>query len=230
MLAHGRLMLWGHPFSSYTWKALIALYANGTAFEFREIDPSVPKYESFPGKVHPSGQFPVLTDGEAIVVETSAIIEHLAVHHPGPAPLIPADPAKAAVTRMLDRVFDNYVMGNMQRVMAAYFVDKDDPAAGGLRDEPFAPEIAAGKAGLRRTYAWLEQWLSTHALPPHVSLVTCAAAPSLFYGDWVEPIPVDCPRLAALRAELLALPEVERCVEDARPYRPFFPYGAPDRD
>ena len=224
------LALYGHPFSSYTWKALIALYANGTVFEFREIDPSVPKYESFTGKAHPSGQFPVLTDGDAVVVETSSIVDHLAVHHPGPAPLIPADPAEAVVVRMLDRVFDHYVMGNMQRVIAAYFVDKDDPGAGGMREEPFAPEIAAGKAGLRRAYAWLERWLDENTLPPHVSLVTCAAAPSLFYADWIEPIPAECPRLAALRAELLALPSVVRCVEDARPYRPFFPYGAPDRD
>ena len=116
------------------------------------------------------------------------------------APLIPADPAEAVVARMIDRVFDQYVMGNMQRVIAAYFVDKDDPGAGGLREEPFAPEIAAGKAGLRRAYAWLERWLGGNALPPHVSLVTCAAAPSLFYADWIEPIPADCPRLAALRA------------------------------
>jgi glutathione S-transferase len=224
------LELHGHPFSSYTWKALIALYANGTDFEFREIDTSVPKYESFTGKAHPAGQFPVLIDGNTAVVETSAIIEHLAVHHPGPAPLIPGDPAAAVIARMLDRVFDQYVMGNMQRVIAAYFVNKDDPGAGGLRDEPFQPEIAAGKVGLRRAYAWLERWLETNALPPHISLVTCAAAPSLFYSDWVEPIPEDCPRLAALRAELLALPEVARCVDDARPYRSYFPYGAPDRD
>lgn len=224
------LKLYGHPFSSYTWKALIALYANGTEFDFREIDTAVPKYESFTGMAHPSGQFPVLTDGDTIVVETSAIIEHLAVHHPGPAPLIPTDPAEAVVTRMIDRVFDHYVMGNMQRVIAAYFVDKDDPAAGGMREEPFAPEIAAGKAGLRRAYAWLERWLAANALPPHVSLVTCAAAPSLFYADWIEPIPADCRRLSALRAELLALPPVVRCVDDARPYRAYFPYGAPDRD
>jgi glutathione S-transferase len=224
------LQLYGHPFSSYTWKALIALYANGTPFEFREIDPSVPKYESFTGKAHPSGQFPVLTDGDAVVVETTAIIEHLAVHHPGPARLIPDDPAAAVVVRMIDRVFDHYVMGNMQRVMAAYFVDKDDPAGGGLRDEPFAPEIAAGKAGLRRAYAWLERWLSQNAVPPHVGLVTCAAAPSLFYADWIERIPAECPRLAALRAELLTLPPVVRCVEDARPYRAYFLAGAPDRD
>jgi glutathione S-transferase len=224
------LALHGHPFSSYTWKALIPLYANGTPFEFREIDSSVPKYESFTGKTHPSGQFPVLTDGDAVIVEATSIVEHLAVHHPGPAPLIPADPADAVVARMIDRVFDNYVMGNTQRVMAAYFVDKDDPAAGGLRDEPLASEVASGKALLRRTYAWLERWLGANALPPHVSLVTCAAAPSLFYADWVEEIPGDCPRLRALRAELLALPPVVRCVEDARPYRAYFPYGAPDRD
>ena len=222
--------LHGHPFSSYTWKALIPLYANGTEFTFREIDTSVPKFESFTGKAHPSGQFPVLVDGERIVVEATTIVEHLAVHHPGPAPLIPADPADAVVARMLDRVFDNYVMGNMQRVIAAYFVDRDDPGGGGLRDEPSAPEIAAGKVALVRSYAWLERWLGANTLPPHVSLVTCAAAPALFYADWVEPIPETCPRLAALRAELLALPEVARCVEDARPYRPYFPYGAPDRD
>ncbi len=224
------LELHGHPFSSYTWKALIPLYANGTAFAFREIDQSVPKFESFTGLTHPSGQFPVLVDGTTVIVEATSIVEYLAVHHPGPAPLIPADPAAAVIARMLDRVFDNYVMGNMQRVIAAHFVDRDDPAAGGLRDEPYAPEIAAGKAGLRRAYAWLERWLGANALPPHVSLVTCAAAPALFYADWVVPIPEDCPRLAALRAELLALPEVARCVEDARPYRQYFPYGAPDRD
>jgi glutathione S-transferase len=224
------LALHGHPFSSYTWKALIPLYANETPFEFREIDTSVPKFESFTGKAHPSGQIPVLTDGDTVIVEATSIVEYLALHHPGEAPLIPADPAAAVVARMLDRVFDNYVMGNMQRVIAAYFVDKDDPGAGGLRDEPYGPEIDAGKAGLRRSYAWLERWLGANALPPHVSLVTCAAAPSLFYADWVEEIPADCPRLRALRAELLALPPVVRCVDDARPYRPYFPYGAPDRD
>jgi glutathione S-transferase len=224
------LELHGHHFSSYTWKALIALYANDTPFDFPEIDTSVPKFESFTGKVHPSGQFPVLVDGDTIIVEATAIIEYLAVHYPGPAPLIPADPAEAVTARMLDRVFDNYVMGNMQRVTAAYFVDRDNPPAGGLRDEPNAAEMEAGKAGLRRAYAWLEKWLGGNTLPPHVSLVTCAAAPSLFYADWVQPIGEDCPRLRALRAELLALPPVARCVDDARPFRPYFPPGAPDRD
>lgn len=223
------LALYGHLFSSYTWKALIPLYANGTPFEFRELGPDHPDNGAFIAAAHPAGKFPILTDGETTVVETSAIVEYLAVHHPGPAPLIPPDPAAAASARMTDRVFDHYVMGNMQRVVAAFFVDRDNPPAG-LGDEPDAAEVAAGKAGLRRAYAWLEHWLSGNALPPHVSLVTCAAAPSLFYADWIEPIPEDCPRLATLRAELLALPPVVRCVDDARPYRSFFPPGAPDRD
>ena len=36
------LQLYGHPFSSYTWKALIALYEEGIAFEFRMIDADSP--------------------------------------------------------------------------------------------------------------------------------------------------------------------------------------------
>jgi glutathione S-transferase len=224
------LALYGHPFSSYTWKALIALYANGTPFEFREIGPAHPENGEFIAAAHPAGKFPVLLDEGEAIVEATAIIEHLAVYHPGPAPLIPEDPTAAVHIRMLDRVFDNYVMGNMQRVVAAYFVDKDNPGTGGMRDRPDEAEVEAGKRGLRRAYAWLEDWFSTNGYAGHVSLLTCAAAPSLFYADWVEPIPDDCRRLTALRAELLTLPAVSRCVEQARPYRPYFPPGAPDRD
>lgn len=223
------LALHGHPFSSYTWKALIPLYANETPFEFVAMTTERPLSEQFPGKMHPGGHIPVLVDGDAVVVEATSIVEHLAVHHPGPAPLIPVDPAEAVVARMIDRVFDNYVMGNMQRVVAAHFISRDQPELG-LRDTPDEKEVAAGKARLRQSYAWLERWLSEHALPPHVSLVTCAAAPALFYADWIEPIPGDHSRLSSLRAELLALPAVSRCVEDARPYRKLFPLGAPDRD
>ncbi|HET9459666.1 MAG TPA: glutathione S-transferase family protein [Sphingomicrobium sp.] len=223
------LVLHGHPFSSYTWKALIALYANDTPFEFKGMAVDRPLSEQFAGKVHPGGHIPVLVDGGSVVVEATSIVEHLALHHPGPAPLIPADPAEAVVARMIDRVFDNYVMANMQRVVAAHFISRDKPELG-LRDTPDEAEIAAGKARLRQAYHWLEGWLGSNALPPHVSLVTCAAGPSLFYADWVEPIPIDCTHVSSLRAELLALPAVSRCVEDARPYRPFFPLGAPDRD
>lgn len=214
------LALYGHRFSSYTWKALIALYTAKADFEFREVGPDRPEYAAFLGEAHPAGKFPVLVDGGATVIEATAIVEHLALRFPETG-LIPADPQHALTTRMLDRVFDNYVMASMQRVVDACIADRENP-------DP--AQVAAGKEGLRRVYTWLENWLGANALPPHVSLVTCAAAPSLFYADWVEEIPADCPKLKALRAELLALPEVSRCVEDARQFRGWFPPGAPDRD
>jgi len=223
------LELHGHPFSSYTWKALIPLYANATPFTFVQMEDGKPLHQQLPGKVHPGGHIPVLVDGDTVVVEATSIVEHLAFHHPGPSPLIPVDPAQAIIARMLDRVFDNYVMNNMQRVVSAFFVNRDRPEEG-LRDAPVETEVAAGKMRLRQAYDWLEGWLEANSLPPHVSLVTCAAAPSLFYADWIEPIGADRRRLGALRAELLALPPVVQCVEDARPWRPYFPYGAPDRD
>ena len=223
------LELHGHPFSSYTWKALIPLYANDTPFEFKQMTSDRPLSEQFPGKMHPGGHIPVLVDGDSVIFEATSIVEHLALHHPGSAPLIPDDPAEAVVARMIDRVFDNYVMANMQRVVAAHFISRDKPELG-LRETPVEGEVEAGKARLRQAYQWLEQWLTDNALPPHVSLVTCAAAPSLFYADWIEQISETCPRLLELRAELLAIPAVSRCVEDARPYRPYFPLGAPDRD
>lgn len=215
------LELYGHPFSSYTWKAQIALHAIGADYDFRVVDGDHPDHAAFVQQAHPAGKFPVLRDGERTVIEATAIVEYLAANHPEGASLIPPQPAAAVPVRMIDRVFDNYVMANMQRVVNAYIADANDPDA---------EEVTGGKGALLRSYSWLENWLSNHQLPAHISLVSCAAAPALFYADWVEPIPQDCPRLAALRAELLAHPAVSRCVEAARPYRGFFPPGAPDRD
>ncbi|MGX7894771.1 glutathione S-transferase family protein [Tsuneonella sp. HG222] len=217
--------LYGHLFSSYTWKALIPLYANGTQFTFREIGPAgSEEANAFVHAEHPAGKFPILADGETVVIEATAIVEYLAVHHPGPAPLIPADPAEAAQARMIDRVFDNYLESNFQRIVGAYLTNTEvgkTPIVG----EPIMAEVEAGKAGLRRAYAWLERWLGSHDLPTDVSLITCAAAPALFYADWCEPIPGDCPRLWALRERLLKLPPVVRCIDDAAPFRGYFPPG-----
>ncbi len=213
--------LYGHTFSSYTWKGLIPFYACNIPFEFRMIDQENPENHAFVQYAHPAGKFPVLRDGDTVIVEATAIIEYLAATQEKAAGLVPADPREAVTVRMLDRIFDNYVMGAQQQAVLAYIADPENP-------DPKLLEAAS--AGLKRSYAWIENWLAENPFPGHVSLATCAAAPSLFYADWVERIPADCPRLAALRAELLALPSVNRCVEDARPYLHLYPLGAPDRD
>jgi glutathione S-transferase len=52
----------------------------------------------------------------------------------------------------------------------------------------------------------------------------------LFYADWVRPIGGEFANVRAYRQRLLARPSFARAVDEARPYRAFFPLGAPDRD
>jgi glutathione S-transferase len=215
------LALYGHPFSSYTWKALIALYANDIAFDFRVVDPDHMENVAFVQSAGPLGKFPVLQDGENVIFEATTIIEYLAQRHGGSGILLPEDPTAALGMRMLDRVFDNYVMNVMQISVNEYLRDPANPDERRLQDV---------REQLTRTYAWLEGWLEYYPPMDHVTLIECAAAPSLFYADWVHQIGEEFPRLKRWRAHLLQLPAVKRCVDDARPFRPNFPLGAPDRD
>ena len=83
------LKLYAHPFSSYCQKVLIALYENGTPFEYRMLEDAESMAEL--AELWPLRRFPVLVDGDRTVIEASVIIEHLQVHHPGPVRLIPDD-------------------------------------------------------------------------------------------------------------------------------------------
>lgn len=215
------LKLYVHPFSSYSQKALIALYENGTAFDYRNLEAADANSELT--ALWPLRRFPVLVDGERTILEATTIIEHLDAHHRGPVRLIPQDPDAAIEARMLDRVFDNYVMGNMQKPVA----NKIRPEAD--RD-PYG--VSEAMAQLDKTYDWLDARLAgrTWALGEAFSLADCAAAPSLFYADWVREIGPDRPNLSAYRARLLARPSIARCIDEARPFRSYFPLGAPDRD
>ena len=213
--------LYGHPFSSYTWKALIAFYASEVAFEFRALTPGDPDEGAFLAAATPTGKFPLLTDGKTQIFETTSIIEYLALTRPEARFLLPEEPLAAARVRMLDRVFDNYVMHPMQEIVAAHIRAPGSPdpvTVGRMRDV------------LDKAYPWLDRWLASYEAEHPVTLIECAAAPALFYTDWVYPIPMACDRLRQWRAHLLALPAVARCVDEARPYRHFFPPGAPDRD
>ncbi len=112
------LALYGHSFSSYTWKAQIALHAIGVDYDFREIGAEHPEHHEFV-QAHggPLGKFPVLVDGDIIIFEATAIVEYLAMHHAGNTQLVPEDADRALGMRIVDRVFDNYVMEQTQVVL-----------------------------------------------------------------------------------------------------------------
>jgi glutathione S-transferase len=137
--------------------------------------------------------------------------------------MIPADSKAALHVRFLDRVFDNYVMTPMNAIVRDFIREPKD------RD-PLT--INKAKDDLERAYTYLD-----HALPKNAwaadadfGLADCSAAPSLFYADWVHQISDAHANLRAYRTRLLKRPSFARCVEEARPYRSYFPPGAPDRD
>ncbi|MBR0653552.1 glutathione S-transferase family protein [Plastoroseomonas arctica] len=217
------LALYGHPFSSYTQKVLVALYENATPFAFRNIGPETPENASEWLRRWPLRKFPILAEGDRTVAEASIIIEYLQLTQPGPVALIPEDPMAALDVRFLDRFFDLHVMSPMQRA-----VD------GALTGDPEKRQDAMAVAveTLDRSYAWLEEHLAGRewAAGEAFTLADCAAAPSLFYADWTHPIADTYPVLRGYRARLLARPSFARAVDGARKYRHFFPLGAPERD
>jgi glutathione S-transferase len=215
------LTLYSHPFSSYCQKVLTALWENDTPFSYRHLeDPGVGEERA---ALWPFGRFPVLVDDGRTVVESSIIIEYLDRHHPGATRFLPEDGDAALEVRFMDRFFDQYVMTPMQK-----------PVAEALRADASRKEEVLATAGkeLETAYAWLDDRLAGRmwAAGDTFSLADCAAAPSLFYADWVHPIGAQYKDVRAYRARLLARPSFARAVEDGRRYRHYFPLGAPNRD
>ncbi|HEX5313833.1 MAG TPA: glutathione S-transferase family protein, partial [Gammaproteobacteria bacterium] len=48
--------------------------------------------------------------------------------------------------------------------------------------------------------------------------------------DWTHPIGKEFVNVHAYRRRLLARPSFAKAVDEARPYRPLFPLGAPERN
>lgn len=217
------LVLLGHPFSSYCLKVIVALYENATPFELRLLWNGDQAADAEFAVRWPLKRMPVLVDGGRTVIESSIIIEYLGLNHPGPVPLIPADAGAALEARRMDRIFDNYVMTPMQRIVFDHLrpADQRDPRG-----------VADARALLDSAYAWLDEALQGRewAAGDDFSLADCAAAPALLYADWVHEIPSARARVRALRGQLLARPSIARAVDEARPYRKLFPPGAPERD
>jgi glutathione S-transferase len=215
--------LFAHPFSSYCQKVLIALYENDTAFEYRRLGTEDRASDEELKRLWPLKRFPVLVDNGRTVLEASIIIEHLGLHHPGPVALLPRDQKAALDVRTMDRVFDNYIMTPMTKLVTNQIRLEGDRDAYG---------VAEARTTLDTAYRWLDQVMATRtwAAGETFSLADCAAAPSLFYADWAHAIDAKLTHLRAYRARLLARSSFARAVEEARPYRALFPLGAPNRD
>ena len=212
------LRLYYHPFASFCQKALIAFYENGIAFEGVIVDLGDPESRAAFAAVWPLAKFPVLRDEARglTIPESTTVIEYLALHHPGPAQLIPREPEAALQARIWDRFYDNYVQLPMQKIVG----DRLRPAD---RRDPHG--VAEARALLDTTYGILEAEMAAKpwAAGEAFTLADCAAAPALYYADLVHAFAADHPRLQGYFQRLLARPSFARVVEEAKPYRHLFP-------
>ena len=210
------LTMYLHPLSSYVQKAKTAFYEKDVPFEARMLDGSDPVASEF-AALWPIGRFPVLVDDGRLTFEATSIIEYLDARFPATPRLVPDDPMAAVEVRMWDRFFDNYVSYPQQRIVY-----------GALGRE--AKDDARWQGALDTAYAMLDkhlagrEWASGDAF----SLADCAAAPALLYADWSHAIPKSFANVWAYRDCLLARPSYARALDEARPYRHYFPLGAPE--
>lgn len=211
--------LYAHPFSSYCMKAFIAFYENSIPFTLRLLESEEVTAEW--ARRWPVKRMPILVDGEREVMESSIIIEYLQMTRGGPTRLIPEKPDVALDVRFMDRFFDNYIHTPAQTIVFDALYKYDNPKY-----------VAAARDLMDKAYAWLNEYMKGRewASGDAFSLADCAAAPALFYADWTNPLGDEYPNVRAYRGRLNARPSFARCIEDARPYRKYFPLGAPDRD
>jgi glutathione S-transferase len=210
------LTLYLHPLSSYCHKALIALYENATPFTPQLVE--LHKAESREPflKLWPVGKFPVLTDGERVIPESTPIIDYLALHHPGPVALIPREPDAMLAVRAQDRFYDLHLHNHMQKIIG----DRIRPE--GSKD-PFGVEQA--RKAMHTALAIVEREMAGREWAAGgFSLADCAAAPALFYiNEAIDPLAGRYPALAAYLDRLMKRPSYARALAEAQPYLHMLP-------
>jgi glutathione S-transferase len=213
--------LYEHPFASYCWKVLIALYERDVDFERVFVGDAEDRAAL--GKLWPLASIPVLVDADRSLTlpESTTIIEHLDTYGDA-APIIPRDLRAALQARMWDRIIDGHVMTPMQKIVA----DSLRPDGHG---DPYGVEEA--RATLDSAYALFDAHLADGgwAAGPAFTLADCAAAPALFYARVVHRWDED--ELSALTdyfSRLTERPSVARVITEARDYRALFPLPWPD--
>jgi len=205
------LKLYFHPLSSFCHKVLIALYETGTPFEPRIVDlfGEAAEYR----KIWPIGKIPVLRDEakDRTIPETSIIIEYLAQHHPGKTQLFPTDRDLCRQMRLRDRFYDLYVHVPMQKIVT----DRLRPAG---KNDPYGVEEA--RALLKTSLGMIEQDMAGNrwVMGDDFTLADCAAAPALFYADWVAPFRDTHKNAAAYLDRLKERPSYARVLKEAEPY------------
>jgi len=212
------LTLHYHPLSSYCQKVLVALYENDTPFTPHLVDLRNEAERAELVKLWPIGKFPVLSDGDRLVPESSIIIEYLDRHRPGKTRFIPADPELARQMRLRDRFFDLYVNDPMAKIVGDRLRPEGSKDAFGV--EQARAQLAVALGMVEKTMA-AKKW----AMGEDFTMADCAAAPALFYAAMVAPFAEPHPNTKAYLERLMQRPSFARVLREAEPYLELMPKG-----
>lgn len=217
------ITFYGHHFSSYCQKALIAFYEHELDFTFREIDFQNEDIMQELGAHWPIKKMPVIVDQGRSVIESSIIVEYVDNYYHTGIRLIPQDAERALETRFMDRFFDNYVATPQIKFVI-------DAMRSTNEKDPYG--VTKARQMLDTSYAWLNDRMKDclWAIGDEFTLADCAAGPHLFYAHWCHPIDKRHEHLHAYRNRLMARPSFARCIEQGRPFRKFFPLEVADMD
>ncbi|MGB3502797.1 MAG: glutathione S-transferase family protein [Mesorhizobium sp.] len=191
------MKLFFHPLSSFSWKALIALYEARLDFEPVVVNFGDPASADAFRAAWPIGKIPAFQEGDRTIGEATIIIER--IDQIASAGLLPSDETERLDVRLWDRVFDNYVHHPMQDIVADVLrpVDKRDP---------FSVEQARGK--LRQIYPFIDRHLTGRewCVGSAFSMADISACPALLYANAIEPIGPECEALRAYLERLQTRP------------------------
>jgi glutathione S-transferase len=200
-----------NPLSSYSQKALIAMYEKGFQFEPQIVNVFDPAGRAEYEKINLFCKVPmlVLNDGHKIP-ESSIIIEYVDTHSDKGPRLIPTDKDLGRQTRFFDRMGDLYV----NDPMATIFFDGRKPEG---EREP--KRVAAAKATLDKSFAAMDKHLEKGPwiMGDQFTMADCAAAPALAYCQKLHPFD-KYKNLTAYVNRLKERPSFARVLKEAAPH------------
>jgi glutathione S-transferase len=205
------MKLYYFPLSTYSQKALVALYEKGIKFTPEIVDLSSAEGRAAYKKIYPLGKVPLLVrDDGRLIPESSIIIEYLDTQLDAGPRLIPEDKELARITRFHDRQFDLYV----NEPALTIFFDGRKPET-----ERSPANVAAARERLDTMYGVLDRLLEhrTWAIGDVFTLADCAAAPHLALARMVHPFDKHA-NLTRYFGRLVERPSFARVISEAKPY------------
>lgn len=204
------MKLYYYPPSTYSQKALLALYEKGAEFEKEHVLVLDPEQRARYLEVYEIGKIPLLVaDDDHMIPESSIIIEYLDQRFDNGPQLIPQDLELARKTRFMDRMNDFY----LNNPTVTLLFDSWKP-----EDQRDAEAAAKARGYLDCSYKHLNNYLadSQWIMGDSFTMADCSAIPALFYAQQVHPYD-DYPNLCRYFEGALQRPSYIKVQAEALP-------------